>query len=375
MRLRKGLAAVLMVCALAARADVTPDYNIGVYYFPGWKNKAPGALIDYPWIPIKNYPERKPLLGWYPEGDVGVMDQQLAWMNSYGVDFVVFDWYWNAAKKPYLDHAINAYLQAPKRKLVQFALLWANDAQAKVPSDEDQFLSMIQFWIAHYFGNAQYMKIDNKPVVFVFSPELLRNDAAGFGASVGQLFARANQLAQRAGYAGVYFVASTEAVENWVKWFDPDNGFAALSAYNYHRGFSGVYNPLKLMSWSYRELDDDYRESWDWILKASKLPYFVPVTTGWDKSPWGGSLDRRHDQSGATPAQFRGHLQAARARLDRYPEKTRKTALICCWNEYGEGSVLEPTQHFQFQFLEAVRAVFGVNRPNAPGNLRSVVSE
>jgi hypothetical protein len=301
---------------------------------------------------------------------VGVMQQQITWMNSYGVDFIVFDWYWNALNQVYMDHAVQTYLQASNRDQVKFALLWANEAQKTVPTSLSQFNTMVQYWISNYFGKAQYLKIENKPVVIIFSVEKLRTNAALFGKTMKDLIDSANNLAKQAGYPGVYFVAATEAVEYWVKWFNPDNGFSALSAYNYHRGFSGVYLPLKPFSHSYEELDAGYRESWDWILKATTLPYFVPTTTGWDKRPWGGSVDPLHDQSYSTPAQFKAHLQAAKARIDQYPTKTLKTLLICCWNEYGEGSVLEPTKKHQFQYLEAVRSVFGSQRPVAPSLLQ-----
>lgn len=368
MPLHKGLFALCCVAlwsALTARA-ADPDYTVGVYYFPGWKTKAPGALIDYPWMPIKPYPEREPLLGWYNEGDVDVMEQQLSWMFDYGIDFVAFDWYWNARNQTYLDHAVQAYRRSHNRALVRYALLWANEAQARVPASREQFETMVRYWIANYFRDPEYVKIGGRPVVFIFSVEMLRNNAAGFGATVGQLLAGADAIARQAGLPGIYFVAGTEAVEYWVKGFNPQNGFSALSAYNYHRGFSGVYEPLKLYAWSYPELDRAYQQSWDWILKASTLPYFVPVTAGWDKRPWGGSLDPMHDRCSSTPARFREHLLAAKQRIDAYPAKSMNTLMICCWNEYGEGSYIEPTRRYQFQYLEAVRAVFGSRRPKPP---------
>ncbi|HGV3494408.1 TPA: hypothetical protein ACNGYJ_005928, partial [Klebsiella quasipneumoniae subsp. quasipneumoniae] len=49
--------------------------EVGVYYYPGWKK--PG--IDA-WEPIRKYPERMPLLGWYREGEDKIIQQQLSWM-------------------------------------------------------------------------------------------------------------------------------------------------------------------------------------------------------------------------------------------------------------------------------------------------------
>lgn len=335
--------------------DATPGYEIGVYYFPGWLDDQRGAPAAKPWDRIKRFPEREPLLGWYREGDKPVIEQQIDWMHDYGLDYVVFDWFWDG--RPFLDHALTAFMQAENRDKLKFSLLWAN--HSKVPESLPQFTAMVDYWIKHYFPRENYMRIDNKPVVFVFSQEQLRNKAKRFGWSAIDLFSLADDMARKAGFPGVYFVGASEAVSYWVKTYAPKNGYDALSAYNYHRGFSGTYYPLKLPSHSYAELDDAYRMSWDWILENTAIPYILPITAGWNKRPWGGSLDPMHDDSHGTADEFEQHLRAAKLRLDRYPTRTLRTGVICCWNEFGEGSYIEPTKADGFSFLERVRKVFG----------------
>jgi hypothetical protein len=85
----------------------------------------------------------------------------------------------------------------------------------------------------------------------------------------------------------------------------------------------------------------------------------VPVTSGWDKRPWGGSPDKMHDQSYSTPREFKEHLESARSVLNRFPGETLRTVVICCWNEFGEGSYIEPTEKWGFQYLQQVKNVFG----------------
>ena len=350
--------AVLFICLAAVgahAADVTPGYQLGVYYFPGWMDGQRGAPAAKPWDRIKAYPEREPMLGWYREGDVSVMEQQLDWMHEYGIDYVVFDWYWDGS--PFLEHALSSFMKADNRNLMKFSVLWAN--HSSVPESLPQFTSMVEYWVKYYFPRENYLKIDNKPVVFIFSQEQLRENAKRFGRTTDELFNMADDLARKAGFNGIFFVGATEAVNYWVKEFAPNNGYDALSAYNYHRGFSGLYNPLKLPSHSYPELDHEYQMSWDWILNNSTLPYILPITSGWDKRPWGGSADPLHDHSYSSADEFERHLLAAKLRLDRYPSKTMRTAVICCWNEYGEGSYIEPTKANGFSYLERVRKVFG----------------
>jgi len=88
------------------------------------------------------------------------------------------------------------------------------------------------------------------------------------------------------------------------------------------------------------------------------VPYIIPMTSGWDKGPWGGSTDKEHDKSISTPDTFEKHLRAAKARMDSYPSQSMKTGIICCWNEFGEGSYIEPTKKYGTQYLERVKKVF-----------------
>ena len=53
------------------------------------------------------------------------------------------------------------------------------------------------------------------------------------------------------------------------------------------------------------------------------------------------------------------HLLAARQFMDANPTLTRRTGVICCWNEFGEGSFIEPTKVDGLKYLEQIRAVFG----------------
>lgn len=201
--------------------------------------------------------------------------------------------------------------------------------------------------------------IDGKPAVFLFSQEQLEENAKKFNYTTSKLLAHANSLAQEAGFKGIYFIGATTAIRYWVNEHGLRSGYSAYSAYNYHRGFSGTYNPLKKPSHSFHELNEAYQQNWDWILENSPLPYILPIISGWDKRPWGGSGDPLHDNSFGTPEEFEMHLIAAKSMLDKYPSKTNRMAIVCCWNEFGEGSYIEPTKKHGFAYLEKIRKVFG----------------
>jgi hypothetical protein len=310
--------------------------KVGVYYFPGWRDRTPAAPSDYPWNAIKKFPEREPLLGWYAEGDADVMASHLDSMAKNGVGFVAFDWYWGSDNRVYLGHALDTYLKLKDKRGVQFSLLWANHDDA--PVSLSNFDRMIDYWVRHYFSSPSYLRVDGKPLVTVFSASQLEERATKMGVTVAQLLARASKRAQDEGLQGIYFVAGTTSDEPGFKKFSSsDSGYSAVSAYNLH-WWPGQPHP----SHSYVELDNAYRSHWSRYRSIGQLPVVVPMTSGWDKRPWGGSDDALHDNSLGTPDEFEIHLRAGVQEILR--GGAPYLGVICCWNEFGEGSYVEPTK-------------------------------
>lgn len=328
------------------------EYHVGVFYFPGWKDRQPHAPAPYPWARLKAFPERKPLLGWYDEGDDAVMRQQLDWMAQYRIDFVVFDWYYGAQRQVFLEHALAAYMRAPNRDKVKFSILWAN--HDSMPKSKEDWLSMVRYWVKYYFPRPEFLTSGGKPVVFIFSADELKKKAEAFGSTSKDLLDSAQVLAKENGFPGIDFIAGAGAYVPMISSYARDSGYAGFSAYNYHQGPDD-----QRQSHSYDELDRGYREHWQRFAEKATLPLIVPMTSGWDKRPWGGSKDTEHDNSIPTPQEFKKHLEAARQFMDVNPRLTKGMGVICCWNEFGEGSMIEPTESSGFSFLEQVKQVLG----------------
>lgn len=344
----------LLGSAHAVAADVL---RVGVYYFPGWKPGQKGSAYEVPWDLIKPFPEREPLLGWYEEDAPGVMTQQLAWMKGHGIDYVVFDWLWGAENRPYLAHGVNAYLLAENRHGVDFAILWANHTDYVF--SREQFEALFRFWAQRYFFRPDYLKVDGKPVIFLFSAQVLVRNAARIGLTSKALMEMADAAAKAVGLPGVAVVGGIGGNAEPGFDYSANSGFAGFSAYNFHGPATRSFAPGRHVSHSYSELDLAYRDHWTWMLAHASGLYVVPMSSGWDKRPWGGSKDPLHDNSRSGLSEFRLHLHAARKTMTENMMRTRGLGVICCWNEFGEGSFIEPTRVGGFSYLEQVRAVFG----------------
>ena len=282
-------------------------------------------------------------------------------MRAYGIDFVVYGWFWSSDNKPILSHGVDAYLSAQDKHGVKFALLWAN--HTKYTFSKSQFEALFTFWAKNYFTRNDYQKQDGRPVVYLFSAPTLSRNAAAIGMTTSDLISLANGIAKRAGIArGISFVGGVTGNDAGAD-YGPTSGFDGFTAYNFHSPADIALVPYRAGNFShnYAELDVSYRNQWNWMLNRTSGRVVVPMTSGWDKRPWGGSSDSRHDDSRSTPAEFRRHLLAARDLMETQATRTERMGVVCCWNEFGEGSFIEPTKADGFKYLEQVREVFGPN--------------
>jgi len=115
----------------------------------------------------------------------------------------------------------------------------------------------------------------------------------------------------------------------------------------------------------YNFVRGEYFDYWARAKTDYDVPYIPNVTMGWDPSP-------RADQSQAygnfgypftntikdnTPENFRTALEMAKQRLLAETNGLRILNLNC-WNEWTEGSYLEPDTEHGLAFLDAVGEVF-----------------
>lgn len=361
-RVLSSIATIILVCLFFSNNLFAQEYQIGVYYFPGWASNndywndlkgLPGSRS-----PGKAWPDREPSRGFgYAEESLKIAEQNIEWASSYGISFFAYDWYWDGSKTSY-NHAIDNHRKATNKQKLKFCLLWAN--HSKTPETMDQFTVMVQYWIDNYFKDPQFLTVSNKPVIIIFSPQQLRDNAKKFGKTTKDLFDIARKMAVKNGLPGLYIVGATPANSYWVNDYLPSSGYDALSAHNYQSaGFTGAFSGREPSSNSYEELMEGYKNQWPWILKNSKLPYIVPMSAGWDKRPWGGSKPSSHDNSSSTPTSFKQMLIEGKKVIDANPTKSMRMGIIYAWNEFGEGAYIEPTKKWGFQYLQAIKDIFG----------------
>ncbi|KAB0670418.1 hypothetical protein F6V30_09720 [Oryzomonas sagensis] len=344
------VALLVLLCGTSA-GSYAQNYSIGVYYYPGWRSDyinwkdikgLPGSRS-----PGKPWPERVPLLGYYPEEQQWVAERHIDLATKYGINFFVYDWYWDGSS-PQFNHAINNYLHAKNRSKLQFSILWDN-AFATLTT-LTQYDNMVSYWINNYFNQPTFYQIDGKPAVFIFSNPQLLLYATTLGTSVQSLLQRADSMAKSRGYNGIYFVATINdmpatSLENQLS----GRGFSAYTGWNYAMARGALVD-------DYSTMVDGYLAYYTAAANTAKiLPYLVPASPGYDERPWHGATSIVRNNP--TPDKFTRMLTGAKALLDQQ-QNTAKILLIEAWNEFGEGSVIEPTNKWGTSYLETIRHVF-----------------
>jgi len=336
----------------------TGDYQVGAYYFPGWANPDKWKVLD-------SFPERRPLLGYYREGDPTVMDWQIKWAVEHGIAFFAFDWYWDQGRRQLEQALHDGYLRARFRPYLKFCLLWANHNPAGSSSEAD-LLSVLDYWIANYFHLPEYFTVDGKPVVIIFSPSRLRADMGT--EAVAAAIRRMRAQAVAAGLPGLFLIGAVDDDPARVTALHAE-GYDAGTGYNYPR--AGMPDDGTRQA-PYALAVEGYEAIWNSIAQAGVLEYVPVAEPGWDSRPWHG--DAALVRTDRSPKRFRDMLRRARAFVDRHPiGSEKKLVLIEAWNEYGEGAAIEPHREWGFGYLDAIRLVFapdaGPHRDFVPESL------
>jgi hypothetical protein len=158
----------------------------------------------------------------------------------------------------------------------------------------------------------------------------------------------AREMARQAGFPGIYFMACTPPDETELRRLH-DEGYDVATAYNYPSAGAndGTRSP-------YHDLVDAYISLWDRLRAAGD--YLLAPLSGWDPRPWHG--EDTLARPGNTPEEFRRMLLAARERMDPNGPPSRRVMIIEAWNEWGEGSTVEPDLEDGFAKVDAIREVF-----------------
>ena len=378
-------------CASPGTRPITVvSYYFGNYH-PGDPRNAKTKGTDWSeWELVRNAKPRfpghlqphVPLWGCQDESDPAVMAHKINAAADHGISAFIFDWYYYN-DGPFLDRPIDrGFLQATNHARLQFAFMWANhdwlDIQPFHRGDDpkvlypgrvtpETFSKICDHLIRDYFTRANYWRVDGKPY---FSFYDLGNLLASFG-SVEATRSALDAFRARAVAAGLPGLHLDAVV--WGQTILPAEKTVADPAKLVHDlGFDSVtsyvwihHAALPEQQTEYNFVRDAYFNYWSKAMTCFGVPYIPNVTMGWDPSPRADQTQEygnfgypfTNTIKDNTPENFRAALELARQRLLAETNGLRILNLNC-WNEWTEGSYLEPDTVHGMAYLDAVKAVF-----------------
>lgn len=322
----------------------TTQLLIGAHHCPLWEADKPGM-----WAQIRKHMERVPALGFYAQESPEVSDWETAWAVEHGISFFIYCWYRTRQGGPVetrFSSAIHEGLfKSRYRDKMKFALMWENQARgtAGVSGEQDLLQNLLPYWIQNYFKHASYLKVDNRPVLFIYRPEFLIQDLGG-EANVAQAFEKMRRACRDAGFEGLHLLGEYRGLSPEHLTLMKRIGLDYTFAYCWHV----ENNP---------QPEQAIQAQMNCIRKTQDLgilPQVVTVSQGW--SGW------RDEGSVWTlpPPRYEDLLRQAKAFVAGLPknELGGRMLLLDNWNEWGEGHYLAPYTEHGFGYVDAVRKVF-----------------
>ncbi len=393
------LVLVLTLCGLACVQQsprINTEYQIGVYYFGNYhvdpRNEAQHGKGWTEWEIVKRAEPRfpghqqpkVPLWGYEDEADPKVMEKKIAAAADHGITHFIFDWYYYD-DGPFLERSHDiGFMQARNNNRIKFALMWANcdwvdihpyklhtepPLQYQGPVTRATFDHIVDLVISRYFKHPSYWTIDGAPYFSMY-------DISAFIKGLGGV--------EQAAEAFRYFREKTKAAGfpdlnlNGVFWGNitlPDGrAVPDRAALARQLGFDSITSyvwihhvPLKdFPETDYRWVMQESIQYWHAAAAEFTVPFHPNVSMGWDSSPRTVQSDKfmvaRYPFTpvlkGNTPQAFQEALVEVKKYLDNSKTKS-KIFNINSWNEWTEGSYLEPDTINKMAYLEAIRNVFG----------------
>lgn len=377
--------------------------QVAVYYFPEYhvdpRNEVWHGQGWTEWELVKaarprfegHQQPKVPLWGYLDESKPETASLQIDAAADHGVDVFLYDWYFYDSG-PFLQRALEqGFLKAPNRERLKFALMWANHDWLNIfPLKRSAGHTVLQsgqitqaifeaatdYMVEHYFRDPCYWRLQGGLYLSFYELASLISGLGGVEAARAALDGFRVKV-RAAGLGELHLNAVVWGIQNLpteITLENPDAmvkalGFDSVTSYVWiHNVALDTYPTVDYPAYADKAIGD-----WTKFRAEFSVPYFPNVSMGWDASPRTVQTDVHAPLGypytpvlvGNSPAEFERALEASRRHLDTGNGPAVVT--INSWNEWTEGSYIEPDTLHGLQYLEAIKKAFGLaSRPNAP---------
>lgn len=258
-----------------------------------------------------------PLQGCYASSDEDNLDYQMLLMKYAGIDGVVVDWYGSSSRNDYatVDENTQLVIKHAKKAGLKFALCYEDQSLDDDGTMPAQARTDMNYAFTHYFIiSSTYLTVDGAPLLLCFGPQKLTTPA-DWTTAFGGLNTKPVFLALN-GHSSNANDAQNQNCQGEFRWVDDNPDYTNASSFQYYMGgaMPGFHDHYKASGQGEGYTTYDYQD---------------------------GAL-------------LQSQLNAAQ-------EAGLKYLQLITWNDYGEGTMIEPTKEFGYKFLNIIQSFAGVS--------------
>ncbi|TWT62744.1 glycoside hydrolase family 71/99-like protein [Rubinisphaera italica] len=349
------------LCVLITALGLTPDLyaqsrdkTVLVHYMPWYASKTASGYWGWHWTmnhfnpdTVKSNGQREvashdyPLIDLYDSNDPDALECHVLLMKFAGIDGVIIDWYGIEKFRDYAEiHRNSEHLVKHLNKAgLQFAVCYEDQTikhmieEKALPKQRDvAHGQMVLKWLAeNWFDDDAYVKIDGRPILLVFGPQYFTKD---------QWVQLLSGLQHRPLLYALPHLSKEMGLDGAFGW-PPVTGGHEITPMVWRQYLTSLYARESVISVAFPAFRDIYKQA---QLHDSY-----------------GSIDARNGQ---TFAETFALAQKSNSQIIQ----------IATWNDYGEGTVIEPTKASGYRYLEHVQRNAKSQLPYGPKDLRLPVT-
>lgn len=291
------------------------------HYMPWYENKAVSGKWGWHWTMNHFDPDKgkiasqyTPLIGPYDSNDPYALEYQVLLMKYSGLDGAIIDWY---GKEDVYDYATNHrntvhFIKYLKKAGLKFAICYEDQTLPNLikfnkvkESEAVPHGKELMGWVAkNWFSDSAYVRLNGKPVFLVFGPQYYKGDQwtemlKGINLSIYGV--NGKYTFPTDGYAWPYPKGGNERMVQFYKESSLERGFLGVAYPRFH----DIYAEAKVHE-SWGTIPDNKGQTFDTTFKL------------------------------ATDAES-------------------PIIQIATWNDWGEGTQIEPSEEFGYRDLEKVQ--------------------
>ncbi|MDR0743717.1 MAG: glycoside hydrolase family 99-like domain-containing protein, partial [Tannerella sp.] len=285
-----------------------------------------------------------------------IADWETKWAVEHGITFFIYCWYRTSQNGPVtmqFEKSVfdDALFKSRYGDQMKFTIMWENQTKGTsgITDEKDLMENLMPYWIEKFFKRDNYLKIDNKPVLYIYRPLFVSDDLGGDDKAKAA-FNLMREACKKAGFDGMIIMGE-------------ERGFAPESLARFKA--MGLDYTLQYCWYIPNSpspdvvIESQMEQIRNMHSQHDVIPQVITLSQAWSGWSDEGTIWK------LPPADFEILLRKGKAFVENNFSKDElgsKMIILDNWNEWSEGHYIAPYREYGFGYLDAVRRVFS-NEP------------